>query len=166
MAKSADTEESLSKKIISGLMERVKDADVHQRMQRIPRIPELRNPLVENVERNLASEFYKKLVQWINEFDASLDNAHEVGVRLVSFGQAIVFHLNDVGYWNPSLIIFGGCTEEGEPVQLIQHVSQISILLMKLPRKNPTEPKKPIGFHTEIAQNSNVAVKEKDLRLE
>lgn len=111
---------------------------------RMPVIPE--NPLVTATQSNYASEFHKRLVAWINEFDASLDNAHEVGVRLVSFGQAVVFRLDDLGYWNPSLISFQGHTDDGQPVELIQHVSQISILLMRLPRENRDEPKKPIGF--------------------
>jgi hypothetical protein len=36
--------------------------------------------------------------------------------------------------------------ENGDPVELIQHVSQISILLMKLKRSDPEAPKRPIGF--------------------
>ncbi|MDB5290278.1 MAG: hypothetical protein JWL69_1519 [Phycisphaerales bacterium] len=85
-------------------------------------------------------------MDWIREFDAKLDSEYEVGVRLVSFGQSVVFHLKDIGYWNPSLISFSGESEAGEPVELIQHVSQISVLLMKLPRKNPSIPKQPIGL--------------------
>jgi len=113
-----------------------------------PRMPELRVP----TNPNLASEFHKRLVKWINDYDASLDQEHEVGVRLVSFGQTVVFHLNDIGYWNPSLISFDGFTNEGEPVQLIQHVSQISILLMKLKRIDTSQPKKKIGFRAEVAE--------------
>lgn len=108
------------------------------------------NPLIENMQKNYASEFYKRLVQWINQYDAELDQEHDVGVRLVSFGQTVVFHLEDMGYWDPSLISFKGHTAEGDPVELIQHVSQISILLTKLPRKDPTKPKTPIGFHAEM----------------
>jgi hypothetical protein len=79
-----------------------------------------------------------------------------VGVRLVSFGQSVVFHLEQIGYWNPSLISFKGFTEDGEPVELIQHVSQISVLLTKLSRKDPTKPKKPIGFASEINEEENL----------
>ena len=81
------------------------------------------SPLVTAVQENYASEFHKRLVEWINTFDAALDQAHEVGVRLVSFGQTVVFYLHDIGYWNPSLISFQGFTEDGSPVELIQHVS-------------------------------------------
>jgi len=106
------------------------------------RIPEI--PIPKNY--NLASEFYSRLVEWINDFDSSLDQEYEVGVRLVSFGQTVVFHLDDMGYWNPSLISFRGRTDDGQPVELIQHVSQISILLMKLKRPDPSKPKRKIGF--------------------
>jgi hypothetical protein len=104
------------------------------------------NPVVRHVEGNYASEFHRRLVEWINDFDQDLDAAHEVGVRLVSFGQAVTFHLEDIGYWNPSLISFTGKMDDGAPVELIQHVSQISVLLVKLPRQNPDEPKRRIGF--------------------
>ena len=108
------------------------------------------------VNQNLATEFYNRLVKLINDFDNTLDPQHEVGVRLVSFGKALTFHLDSMGCWNPSLIFFHGMTEQGEPVELIQHVTQISILLMKVPRKNPDAPKKPIGFTSSASQKPQV----------
>lgn len=105
------------------------------------------SPLVESVQQNYASEFYARLRKWIEAFDSRLDESSEVGVRLVTFGQSVVFHLESLGYSDPSHMVFAGTTEGGDPVELIQHVSQISVLLMKLPRKNPGEPKRPIGFH-------------------
>jgi hypothetical protein len=98
------------------------------------------------VDQNLASEFHTRLINWIHDFDSELDHEHEVGVRLVSFGQTVKFHLKDIGHWNPSLISFSGNMENGDPVELIQHVSQISILLIKMKREDPTVPKRPIGF--------------------
>jgi len=111
--------------------------------------PSTASPVMQSIEDNYASEFHRRLTNWINDFNASLDEEHEVGVRLVTFGQSITFRLDDIGYWNPSLISFHGLTEDGHPVELIQHVSQISILLMTLPRKDPTQPKKPIGYISE-----------------
>ena len=113
-----------------------------------------RQPIVPNIETNpilpgnsnLASEFYKRLVEMVNDFDASLDQEHEVGVRLVSHGQIIQFHVEDIGYWDPSLICFYGILEDSSRVKLIQHVSQLSFLLMAVKRSNPEEPKRSIGF--------------------
>ena len=95
---------------------------------------------------NLASEFYKRLVKMINEFDEDLDQEHEVGMRLVTFGQTVTFHVVDLGYYNPSLITFYGKLENGSSVKLIQHVSQISFLLMAVKRLDPEVPKTKIGF--------------------
>lgn len=116
-----------------------------------PQLPKIELP----VDQNLASEFHKRLVKWIQDFDKELDQQHEVGVRLVSFGQTVTFHLGNIGYWNPSLISFSGFTEAGEPVELIQHVSQISILLLKIKRKDPEKPKRPIGFAAWNEDESN-----------
>ncbi len=98
------------------------------------------------VNPNLASEFHHRLIAWINDFHKALDEEHEVGVRLVNFGQSVTFHLQEISYRNPSLISFIGHTENGEPVELIQHVSQISVLLLKMKRESIQSPKKPIGF--------------------
>ena len=115
-----------------------------------PVIPSLKMPILEpHVNPNLASEFYKRLVSMINDFNRSLDSDNEVGVQICNFGQQITVYIDDISYWNPSLIVFHGSdTKSGNPVQLIQHVSQINILLIKLPKKNKEEPKRPIGFHS------------------
>lgn len=97
-------------------------------------------------DQNLADEFHSRLIEWINDFHRSLDEEHEVGARLVNFGQTVTFHIDDIGYWNPSLISFKGKNENGDSVELIQHVSQISVLLVALKRENTSQPKRPIGF--------------------
>ena len=115
-------------------------------MANIFNLPDLRSATTESILENQASEFGRRIYKKIQAFDATLDTAHEVGIRLVSFGQTVTFHLENMGYANPSLISFTGKTDAGDPVELIQHVSQISLLLMKLPRQYPEKPKKPIGF--------------------
>lgn len=114
-----------------------------------------RYSVVESLTDNLASEFCKKLCNSINQFDELLDPAMEVGMRLVSFGQAITFSVNRLGYTDPSLIHFFGMLDTGQPVELIQHVSQISFLLTSVQRVTPTEPKQPIGFAPVIATASD-----------
>jgi hypothetical protein len=111
--------------------------DLKLTMPRMPIVPK---------DHNLADEFHRRLINWINDFHKSLDNEHEVGAQLVNFGQTVTFHIKDVGYWNPSLISFEGENEQGETIKLVQHVSQISILLVAMKRNNATKPKNPIGF--------------------
>ena len=101
----------------------------------------------DRTDHNSAKEFHRRLVEWINDFDADLDEAHEVGVRLVTFGQSITIRLHDLSYWNPSLMKFIGTREDtGDPVELIQHVTQISILLTALKRLDTSTPKPRMGF--------------------
>jgi len=120
-----------------------------------PILPNLSRLYCPPVDANLASEFYRRLVKWISNFDKSLDNEYEVGLRLVSFGEAMTFHLTSLSYWNPSLISFKGLTKNGEPVELIQHVTQISLLLMKIKRTDPEKPKRSIGFIQESDNDEN-----------
>ncbi|MGD1717315.1 DUF6173 family protein [Dapis sp. BLCC M172] len=44
----------------------------------------------------------------------------------------MTFDVSAISYRNPSLIIFYGFTNNGEPVKLMQNVSQISLLLISL----------------------------------
>jgi len=47
-------------------------------------------PANKNVSDNKASEFYKRKVTWIQDFDSSLDESHEVRIHLVTFGQTVM----------------------------------------------------------------------------
>lgn len=109
----------------------------------------MRSVALSLAEEQYASSFYEKLVEMIREFDVKLAESEEVGMRLVSFGQTVEFHVQDIGYYDPSLIRFFGVTDDGDKIELIQHVSQISFLLMAVNRLNPKEPKKKIGFSSE-----------------
>ncbi len=129
-------------------MAKMSQFDIPRQIFEVPRPPSLPR------DQNLASEFHKRLQKWISDFEQALDQKHEVGARLVSFGQSVTFHLENIGYWNPSLISFSGFTDDGEPVELIQHVSQISILLVRVKRSDPLKPKRPIGFASWPGENT------------
>ncbi|RLQ95416.1 DUF6173 family protein [Falsibacillus albus] len=101
--------------------------------------PEFFNP-------DLASAFYRRIIEMIHMFEAELDETEEIGIRLVSFGHSIQFHIEDVSYYNPSLITFIGKLGDGAKVKLVQHVSQISFLLMALPKRTENAAPRRIGF--------------------
>ncbi|MGG1663115.1 DUF6173 family protein [Brevibacillus sp. NRS-1366] len=107
-------------------------------------------------DQNLASEFHKRLIEMIAEFEIGLDEHHEVGMRLVSFGQNVTLRVEGIGYCNPSLIRFFGTAEGGASMELIQHVTQISFLLMAVKKADPANPPKRIGFKTEEEQEEDV----------
>jgi len=87
---------------------------------------------------------YERLGKYIQTFEKGLDEEHEIGARLVSFGNEMVFHIEKVGYWGPNIITFHGLNNKGEKVQLVQNTSQLSVLLVAM-KKLGDKPKR-IGF--------------------
>jgi len=96
---------------------------------------------------NPAKWMHERIVHSIVAFEKELKADEEIGARLVSFGQREVIHITDVGYWGPDLVTFQGNNVDGHPVELLQHISQISVLLVALPVEKET-PRR-IGFELE-----------------
>ena len=85
-----------------------------------------------------------KFIECIYNFEKSLDDDHEIGARLLSFASEVTFYIQDVGYDDPHMISFSGSNENGEKLQLVQHVSQLNIFLIAM-KKRGKEPVR-IGF--------------------
>lgn len=77
---------------------------------------------------------FESLGDYVREFEEGLDADHEIGARLVTFGTSMTIHVQGVSCSPPSLLTFTGVTGNGEKVQLVQHVSQLSFLLMAVPK--------------------------------
>lgn len=92
-----------------------------------------------------ASYQYELIMSYIKEFEDTLDDEHEVGVRLTSFGQSILMNVTDIGYANPYILVFYGFVN-GQRSTLIQNMSQLNFLLTAVPKMQPDEPPKRIGF--------------------
>ncbi len=112
----------------------------------MPVMPIVRSTAQTRQQPEMASVYHKQLEEYIRQFEKTLDQEHEVAMRLVSFGQTVQFSVQRIGYYNPKLISFYGEMPDGSAVQLIQNVSQISFLLMAVKRKDPEKPKCLIGF--------------------
>lgn len=93
---------------------------------------------------NPAKWTYERLVDYINDFEKDLDDKHEIGARLVSFGSTITFHIQDIGYWGPDIISFTGFDDNLQKVQLIQNTSQLSVLLIAVAKQE--DKARRIGF--------------------
>lgn len=89
---------------------------------------------------------YEVILKEIKDFEKNLDNDHEVALKLASFGQSITMSVTEIGYQNPCLIYYYGYVN-GKYCQLIQHVSQISFLMIAEPKSDPLKnPRRVIGF--------------------
>lgn len=94
---------------------------------------------------NLADYSYEVIMERIKEFEDTLDNDHEVALRLASFGQSITLSVVDIGYSNPSTLVFPGYVGD-QPATLIQHMSQLNFLLLAVKKADPEKPPRRIGF--------------------
>jgi hypothetical protein len=103
--------------------------------------------LVEAMPKNAspAQWMYARIAQAIVAFEKQLDQQHEVGFHLVNIAGDQTMHVLDVGYWAPDLILFFGRAADGSPMQLMQHVTQVSLLLVAARKPENEEPRR-IGF--------------------
>lgn len=90
---------------------------------------------------------YECLKKEILNFQRTLDNEHEIALMLTSFGQSITLAVTEISYRNPSLLMFYGFVN-GNYTTLVQHVSQLSFLMTAIPKHDPEQPPRRIGFDT------------------
>lgn len=97
-------------------------------------------------QTNPAEWAFARLSRLIEDFESKLDENEEVGARIVGIPGDGVIQIDDVGFWGPDLILFFGKNQHGKPVRLVQHYSQINVLLSALPKEKPQAPPRRIGF--------------------
>ena len=97
-------------------------------------------------EKSPAEWAYERLILYIQNFEEQLDNEHEVAMGFTG-GDAGVLRIEGIGYFDPDIVTFYGADGGGAKTQLIQHVSQLNVMLRALPREDPSEtPPNRIGF--------------------
>lgn len=93
-----------------------------------------------------AQWMYVRIAQAIAAFEKTLDAEHEVGFHLVSTSGGQTMHVLDVGFWAPDLVLFFGRTGDGSPIQLMQHVTQVNLMLVAAKKEAPEAAPNRIGF--------------------
>lgn len=101
---------------------------------------------------------YMRLAQAITAFEQKLDGEHEVGFHLVQFGDGQVFHAENLGFWAPDWVIFFGRNGLGDPIQLMQHVTQLNVLLVASKKREAGGTARRIGF--DIMQDAEKTIEE------
>ena len=61
-------------------------------------------------------------------------------------GQMGVLKIEGMGYFDPDIVTFYGSDATGAKTQLIQHVTQLSVMLRALPKQIEEEEPTRIGF--------------------
>lgn len=96
-------------------------------------------------QKSPAQWAYERMILYIRNFEEQLDASQEVAMGFAG-GDAGVLRIEGMGYFDPDIVTFYGIDGSGSRTQLVQHVSQLSVLLRALPKPNErTEPTR-IGF--------------------
>lgn len=107
---------------------------------------------------NPAEWAFVRLSKLIEEFEGQLDKDEEIGARIVGLPGDGTMQIEDVGFWGPDLILFLGKNADGKPVRLVQHYTQISVVLSALKKPEEREARR-IGFQlSEMVQKTNPKV--------
>jgi hypothetical protein len=96
-------------------------------------------------EKSPAEWAYERLLLYIQNFEEQLDETQEVAMGFAG-GEAGVLRIEGIGYFAPDIVTFYGTDEGGARTQLIQHVSQLSVILRALPREPDRDAPSRIGF--------------------
>lgn len=98
------------------------------------------------VDKKSAAEWaYDRLIIYIQNFEEQLDGDHEIAMGFAG-GEAGVLRIEGMGFFDPDIVTFFGTDENGTKTQLIQHVSQLGVMLRALPKDVKTEAPTRIGF--------------------
>lgn len=103
--------------------------------------------VVKLMSATTAKETCKYLREIISEYMKCLNPDEELCIKLASFGVAHEIVVSEIRPYGTSLVVLSGY-ENGEYVSLVQHISQMNILLASH-KIQPTseEPRRIIGFH-------------------
>lgn len=96
-------------------------------------------------EKSPAEWAYERLILYIQNFEEQLDNEHEIAMGFTG-GDAGVLRIEGMGFFDPDIVTFYGTDDGGSKTQLIQHVSQLSVMLRALPKQTEAPEPNRIGF--------------------
>ena len=88
---------------------------------------------------------YERLILYIRNFEAQLDSNHEVAMGFTG-GDAGVMRIEGIGFYDPDLVTFYGSDSNGVKTQLVQHVTQLNVMLRALPKPSDRPEPARIGF--------------------
>lgn len=112
-------------------------------------------------DKSPAEWAYERLILYIQNFEEQLDEEHEVAMGFAG-GDVGVLRIEGIGFFDPDLVTFYGTDDDGVRTQLIQHVSQLNVLLRAEPKAETEEPPNRIGFRlaADLGRHGSVELKE------
>ena len=96
-------------------------------------------------QKSAARWAYERLILYLQKFEETLDNDHEMAMGFAG-SDAGIMRIEGMGYFDPDIVTFYGSDPTGARTQLVQHVSQLNVMLRALPKAVETAEPNRIGF--------------------
>ena len=96
-------------------------------------------------QKSPAEWAYERLILYIQNFEQQLDNEHEIAMGFTG-GDVGVLRIEGMGFFDPDMVTFHGTDMGGAKTQLVQHVSQLNVMLRALPKQVEANEPTRIGF--------------------
>lgn len=96
-------------------------------------------------QKSPAQWAYERLVLYIKNFEERLDGDHEVAMGFTDTG-AGVLKIEGIGFFDPDIVTFYGIDGGGARAQLVQHVTQLNVMLRAVPKPQEVDAPRRIGF--------------------
>lgn len=100
-------------------------------------------------QKSPAEWAYERIILYIRNFEQQLDASQEVAIGFTG-GDIGVLRIEGIGFFDPDIVTFYGTDRQGAKTQLIQHVSQLNVMLRALPL--PDEEAEPVRIGFRLAQ--------------
>lgn len=88
---------------------------------------------------------YERIVMYIQKFEETLDADQEVGMGFAA-GDVGSLKIEGMGYFAPDMVTFYGTDPAGSKMQLVQHVSQLNVMLVSEAKAEDAPEPNRIGF--------------------
>jgi hypothetical protein len=101
-------------------------------------------------QKSEAQWAYERLVLYIQNFEEQLDGDHEIGMGFAG-GEVGIMRIQGIGFFAPDILTFYGADMTGAKTQLVQHVSQLNVMLRAAPKEKDDQAPTRIGFRLAAA---------------
>jgi hypothetical protein len=96
-------------------------------------------------QKSPAEWAYERIVMYIQKFEETLNADEEIGLGFAG-GNVGTLRIQGMGYFAPDIITFYGQDPDGAKTQLIQHVTQLNVMLVAAPKEQSGFAANRIGF--------------------
>ncbi|MBR2207921.1 MAG: hypothetical protein IJ859_03835 [Synergistaceae bacterium] len=135
-------------KKLSEIMQAAKKYNFKPENSLIDQVEKLEEIAASAPKNNPAKWAHAQLMQIVKDFEETLNDEQETGLKIISLGNASIYYVKEIDYRSPYILVFHCVTQNGEKAVILQHYSQLNFVLIVLPKLNAEKSARRVGFIT------------------